>query len=129
MTRDVDMANLEGVIFDFACGLDNYLLNREPREFQYLRCLVDGSHWQGQKKMRKPDRSGRGGHLGCSDGFNFNLYKKYLPGLLYSQGREEQTHADMEKCIDSLGQMNYKNFMQHMRVFFGLTNLKHRGLI
>ena len=128
MTRDVDMANLEGVIFDFACGLDNYLLNREPREFQYLRCLVDGSHWQGQKKMRKPDRSGRGGHLGCSDGFNFNLYKKYLPGVLYSQGRE-QTHADMEKCVDSLGQMNYKNFMQHMRVFFGLTNLKHRGLI
>ena len=44
------------------------------------------------------------------------------------QGRE-QTHSEMEKVVDSLGQMNYKNFMQHMRVFFGMTNLKHRGII
>ena len=75
MSRDVDMNILEGVIFDHACGLDAYILNREPREFQYLRCLVDGSHWQGQKKLKKPNSSGRGGHLGCSEGFNFNLYK------------------------------------------------------
>ena len=75
MCRDVNMASLEGVIFDHACGLDQYLLNREPREFQFLRCLVDGSHWQGQKKLKKPNRSGKGGHLGCSESFNFNLYK------------------------------------------------------
>ena len=28
MCRNLDMENLEGVIFDFACGLDPYLLNR-----------------------------------------------------------------------------------------------------
>ena len=75
MCRDVDMRSLEGIIFDHACGLDPYILNREPREFQFLRCLVDGSHWQGQKKLKKPNSSGSGGHLGCSEGFNFNLYK------------------------------------------------------
>ena len=89
MCRDVDMSKLEGVIFDNACGLDAYMLNREPREFQYLRCLVDGSHWQGQKKLKKPNKSGKGGHLGCSEGFNFNLYKVFhnlLPssGLLFN---------------------------------------------
>ena len=46
MCRDVDLNALQGVIFDHACGLDQYLLNREPREFEYLRCLVDGAHWQ-----------------------------------------------------------------------------------
>ena len=46
MCRDIDLHALQGVIFDFACGLDQYILNREPREFEYLRCLVDGAHWQ-----------------------------------------------------------------------------------
>ena len=30
MCRNLNMEVLEGVIFDFACGLDPYLLNREP---------------------------------------------------------------------------------------------------
>jgi hypothetical protein len=46
MCRDIDMHALQGVIFDHACGLDQYILNREPKEFEYLRCLVDGAHWQ-----------------------------------------------------------------------------------
>ena len=96
MCRDANMHALKGVVFDFACGLDQYMLNREPVEFEYLRLLVDGAHWQvdiriiqcchleenlyqGQKKLKRPDRSGRGGHIGCSDGFNYNLYKPFLP--------------------------------------------------
>ena len=46
MCRDVDLRALQGVIFDKACELDQYMLNREPREFEFLRCLVDGAHWQ-----------------------------------------------------------------------------------
>lgn len=34
---------------------------------------------QGQKKLKRPDRSGKGGHIGCSEGFNYNLYKRFLP--------------------------------------------------
>ena len=48
MCRDINLHALQGVIFDHACGLDQYILNREPREFEYLRCLVDGAHWQVQ---------------------------------------------------------------------------------
>ena len=44
--RDVGLHALQGVIFDNACGLDQYMLNREPREFEFLRCLLDGAHWQ-----------------------------------------------------------------------------------
>ena len=37
MCRDIDLHELQGVIFYFACGLDRYILNGEPREFEFLR--------------------------------------------------------------------------------------------
>ena len=91
MCRDVDLRTLKGILFDFACGAHPYVLNRDPKEFEFLRFLVDGSHWAGQKKLRKPDSTGNGGHLGCCEGYNFNLYKPHI-GADYevnSQGREE----------------------------------------
>ena len=52
MNRKINFKNLEGVIFDFACGLHCYALNREPLDFEYLRFLVDDSHWQNQKMVK-----------------------------------------------------------------------------
>ena len=43
MCRDLNMENLKGIIFDHSCGLDQYILNREPREFEFLRCLGNTS--------------------------------------------------------------------------------------
>ena len=101
---------------------------REPREFEFLHTLVDGAHWNGQKRLRRPDRSGRGGHLGCSQGFNFNLYKPYLPPKTNSQGRE-QMHLKLDKMVKSLIQISYVTFMTYMKICFGLTNLKNKGII
>ena len=53
-TGDVDQINL------------NKLCLGSQESLNFFRTLVDGAHWQGQKKMRHPDKSGRGGHLGCS---------------------------------------------------------------
>ena len=44
---------IEGVVFDHACGFNTYLLSREPRNWEFLRCMVDGSHWSGHKKLKK----------------------------------------------------------------------------
>ena len=41
---------------------------------------------------------------------NFPIFYKYLPEVSNSQGRE-QTHSELENVVDSLGQMNYRNFM------------------
>ena len=101
---------------------------RELREFEFLRNLVDGAQWNGQKRLRRPDRTGRGGHLGCSEGFNFNLYKPHLPPKTNSQGRE-QMHAKLDKMVDSLIQMSYVSFMTYIKIFFGLTYLKNKRLI
>ena len=55
MCRDIDMSKLKGIIYDNACNFHNYLLNREPREWQFLRCLVDGAHYRGHKKTKKEE--------------------------------------------------------------------------
>ena len=65
------------------------------------------------------------GHLGCSEGFNFNLYRESLGFKPNSSGRE-QTHAAMDSSAKNLIQMNYRNFMTSMKVFFALTNLKRK---
>ena len=104
---------------------------REPREFECLRTLVDGAHWNGQKRLRRPDRTGlggSGGHLGCLDGFNFNLYTPHLSPKTNSQDRD-QMDTKLDKFVDSLIQMSYVSFMIYMKIFFGLTNLKNKGLI
>ena len=57
MTRDISLDPekencLKGVIYDNACTLSKYILNREAKRFQYLRLLVDGMHWTGHRRTR-----------------------------------------------------------------------------
>ena len=81
------MINLKAIIVDHAYQLDSYILNREADMLQYKLLLVDGSHWYGQKKMKKSS-SQNTGHLGCSDGFNFNMIKASFKTKINSQNRE-----------------------------------------
>ena len=113
-TRDLDFSKLEGVVYDNACNFDDYLLNREPRDFPYLRTLVDGAHWEN--------------HKGCSQGYNSKNYRNTLPRNWNTQGRE-QVHSLLEQVSSSFRQTNYFSFMTLLRVFFGLTNLKNKKLI
>ena len=144
MTRDVDMGRLEGILVDHACIFEPYTMNREAGMLEKVLVLVDGAHWSGQKKLKKFDKQGKGGHLGynhimnqlhrtntflifrCSEGYNFNIYKKVLDEKINSQGRE-QLHSLIEKCSASLRLMSYRHFMIFMRVFFATTNLFNRN--
>ena len=126
MCRDIKLSGnnrLKGIFYDNGCNFYEYMMNREPKKFQYLRVLIDGAHWNGQKSLKKPDRTGSGGHLGCSEGFNFNLYKKTFPKNINSQGRE-QLHSKLEPLKASLTQMNYRNFFYFIRLFLAQTNIE-----
>ena len=120
------MKNLEGVIFDFACNLHRYALNREPMDFVNIHFLVDGSHWPWQKKKETDKRSGKKGHLGCSSGYNFNDCKEYIKvdidGAKNTQGRK-QMHCILHKLGKSLRQKNYFNFMRYIMAFLPIRNL------
>ena len=61
--------------------------------------------------------------LGCSEGFNWNLYKQTVDGQINSQGRE--LHSLVE-CSESLRLMSYENIMTFI---FAVTNLKSRDKV
>ena len=127
MCRDLEFSRLRGIIFDHACGLNQYIMNREPQRFQYLRTLVDGVHFRGHKKTKK-GTSKKGGHSGCSNGFNSMEYKKYWKSGYYTQGRE-QIHSQIDALTPSFRQMSYQSYMVMLRTFFALNNLKKREQI
>ena len=127
ITYGFEVQNLEGFIHDNSCNLHRYSLNRDPKKIEKFCFLVDGCHFQGQKKFKKRDeRTGSDGHLGCSDSYNFMEYKKYTSvhkdGAKNSQGRE-QMHAILKPLAKSLRQMNYYNFFHTLIVFFSVRNL------
>ena len=74
--RDIDLHSLEGILLDHACLLDTYTMNRDAKILQYKKVLVDGCHWSSHKQNKKSNSKGKGGHLCCSDSFNWNVYKK-----------------------------------------------------
>lgn len=123
--RDIDLHSLEGILLDHACLLDTYTMNRDAKILQYKKVLVDGCHWSSHKKNKKSNSKGKGGHLGCSDSFNWNVYKKHVKEPVNSQGRE-QIHALIEECAKTLRLMSYQHFMIFMKVFFACTNLHNR---
>ena len=127
MCRDLDTENLKGVFYDNACNFHTYLLGREPREWEYLRCLVDGMHFRGHKKTKKGGHKSDG-HLGCSNGYDGLAYKPHLHDHFNSEGRE-QIHSLLEKVSSSFRQTNFTSFMHLHRIFFGIRNLKSKGLI
>ena len=64
MTRDVDLGALQGILVDHACIFEPYVMNREADLLKNKLVLVDGAHWQGMKKLKRFDKSGKGGHIG-----------------------------------------------------------------
>ena len=47
------------MIYDHACGLHRYVLNREPTQFRHVEFFVDGSHWGAHKQTKKHRITGR----------------------------------------------------------------------
>ena len=125
--RDLNHFKLQAILFDNACNFNAYLLNREPRMYEYLRCLIDISHFHGHKK-RKLNSNTRMGHLGCSSSFNAANYKEHFSRSFNSQGRE-QFHSLLEKVSSSFTQMNYTSYMILLRVFCIMRNLKNKNII
>ena len=58
------MYALDGILVDHGCIFEPYTLNREAGILDKVVVLVDGAHWVGQKRLKKFDSSGKGGHLG-----------------------------------------------------------------
>ena len=98
----------ELIIYDNACRLHVYCLNREPHFFEKTRFAVDRFHWRG--------------HIGCSSGYSLDSYGGRRTKSIHSQVNE-QANAGLQKIRGQLAYMNIDNFKFHCSLFLALINM------
>ncbi|KAL3865224.1 hypothetical protein ACJMK2_006839 [Sinanodonta woodiana] len=94
------------VIYDNACNLHNYCLNRDSVFFHETWFLVDRFHWCN--------------HKGYHVGYNVSHYLQY--GQLNSQVAE-QCNSTLKRLKTMLSYMNVDNFKNHLRLFLWFRSM------
>ena len=96
------------IIYDNACRLHVYCLNREPHFFENTRFAVDRFHWRG--------------HIGCSKGYSLDAYsQKRIKGI--NSQVNEQANSGLQKIRGQLAYMSVENFRIHCSLFLALKNM------
>ena len=93
------------IVYDNACQLHIYSLNREPQRFKRTLFVVDRFHWRG--------------HVGCSSGYNLDMYIAHK-GL--NSQVNEQANAGLQHIKSQLAYMTFDNFVFHLCLFLCLKN-------
>ena len=84
------------IIYDNACKLHVYCLNREPALYKETRFYVDRFHWRG--------------HIGCSQGYCLDMYHSMDIKALNSQVNE-QANAGLQRIRGQLAYMTPSTFI------------------
>lgn len=98
------------IIYDNACKLHQYALNREPSFFKNTMFLVDRFHWKG--------------HTACSAGYNLSKYNTSIDVKQINSQVNEQGNAGIQRLKGHLSYMLPDNFMFHVRLYFAMKNKK-----
>ena len=98
----------EYIIYDNSCKLHQYALNHEPMIFQNTVFLVDRFHWRG--------------HIGCSSGYNLDVYSQEHLASINSQ-INEQANAGLQRIKGYIVYMKDANFKFHVKLFLGCKNM------
>ncbi|XP_062381987.1 uncharacterized protein LOC134069870 isoform X2 [Sardina pilchardus] len=88
------------VLYDNACKLHSYALNRDPQFFINTWFLVDRLHWKN--------------HSACSSGYNTNRYPQF--GNINTQVAE-QYNAKLKRLKHHLPYMAKQHFLQHLKLY------------
>ena len=94
------------VVYDFACALQDYCLNRQPEHFKNTAFLVDRFHWFN--------------HVSCARSYNLSLYGEYA--YLNSQIAEQCNNSALSRIKCSCSQMKQVTFMSTVRFFLEMWN-------
>ncbi|XP_070550589.1 uncharacterized protein [Ptychodera flava] len=98
------------VIYDNACKLHQYCLNREPAFFKNTMFLVDRLHWCN--------------HTGCSSGYNMKTYRDNKEIVELNSQICEQMNASISRIKSQLAYMLPDNFVFHAALFLSIINRK-----
>lgn len=93
------------VIYDFACALHEYCLNRLPAFFKDTLFLVDRFHWYN--------------HVACALTYSLKLYA-HLNNL--NSQIAEQNNSALQRVKGSVSRMTQPAFMMMLRLFFSKWN-------
>ena len=80
------------ILYDNACKLHQYCLNREPHFLQNTRFAVDRFHWKG--------------HVGCSSDYSLDSYNHLVPPAEINSQVNEQANAGLQWIRGQLGYTN-----------------------
>ena len=97
------------IVYDNACKLHQYCLNREPHFFSETLFTVDRFHWRG--------------HIGCSAGYSLDTYKDCFHIKDINSQVNEQANAGLQRIRGQLAYMNAENFMFTISLFLYLKNI------
>ena len=97
------------IIYDNACSLHRYCLNREPIFFKNTSFCVDRFHWRG--------------HIGCSSGYCLDEYCAMDIKTINSQVNE-QANSGLQRIKGQLAYMNHSNFFFHLKLFLAMKNME-----
>lgn len=103
------------IIYDNACNLHKYCLNREPVYFKRTRFYVDSFHWKG--------------HIACSEGYCIELHKSTINTVLINSQINEQANAGLKRLQSQLTYMSAPNFMFHIALYLSLKNKDKLSLL
>ena len=96
------------VIYDNACKLHQYCLNREPAFFEHTQFAVDRFHWKG--------------HIGYSSGYCLDNYQHPEIKAINSQ-INEQGNSNLQHIKGQVAYMSIENFMFTVSLFFAIRNM------
>ena len=94
------------VIYDNACNLHAYCLNRDPCFFKATWFLVDRFHWVN--------------HSGCHSGYNLDSYLQF--SKINSQVAE-QRNSTLKRLKSMLSYMNHEHFINHVKLFMWFRSM------
>lgn len=95
------------IIYDFACELQNYCLNREPAFFKDTRFFVDGFHWYN--------------HTACARSYDSKLIEDMR---LWNTQLAEQCNSALKIVKNSVTRMSQGLFVSSLRLFLHSWNQK-----
>ena len=112
-------------MYDNACGLHTYCLNRDPNFFKISKFLVDRFHWSNHRGKSNYNnscywyKSNVYNFVGCSRAYNIDYY----PSLSHLNTEvNEQANSSISMLKSQLSYMNERNFFNHLKLFLWQRN-------
>lgn len=93
------------IVYDFACALHEYFLNRSPAYVKYTQFCVDRIHWFN--------------HRLCGSGYNLSMYPQHK-GV--NSQLAEQGNSSLAQVEDAASCMNQTHFMQNLAFYLSCWN-------